>query len=236
MATNRRLPFLLFALALLIAIQQGHAWWQHRSADLRNARERTHIIEVAEHGERGQRELTHSGELHDNAGDLPDDVHGPSRGRERQRTVRSIAGRIDLEQESLSALFELHECDPGSPLCSTGGTITVFSGDQRVCVISVGILQPSEDGAPRSDYQVAWDPRDEVPPLTDSERVEMLRRLAGGSELPDRTAWHRLLREAYGSDPQPESSAVPSELIAQKLVRAILMAIVGSRTSNTSTP
>lgn len=238
MVTGRRPKFLLFAVTILVVLQQASVWWRNRAADKQVAGERSHIIEIADQGERAQAELAQTGrlwigELHNNEGDwTADDERQVSA---RPRSARSVAGRIELKPDDLSADFEFHECDPGSALCSTGGSITVLATGRRMCAITVGILREQSTGVSGSDYRVLWEHRDDVAALTESERLAMLQVLAGDSALLDRGSFHHLLREAYAGDPGSLSAEASSELVAGKLFRAVLRAIVESRSSKSST-
>lgn len=142
---------------------------------------------------------------------------------------RRINGTIDFEQESLSVNLDLHECQPGSSLCATGGTMTVFAGDQPLCVISVGILQPPSDGLPPNHYRVEWHAREDGFSFADADRISTLNRLAGTAAILDRSGFLQLLRAGY-ADGSPEDSASTEESLEKRLIRAICTAIVRSRT------
>jgi hypothetical protein len=225
--------FLLCLLAALIVIQQLRKWEDLRSSELRSSRNRSHVEGVIQHANLAEREQVSRGalwigRLHDQRGEPANDDSGHHSLAPAATDSKRIAGRIDLGQDSLSAIVNLHECHPGSWLCSTGGEIILLDGERTVCAFSVGLLQPPEDGGQDSYYCVSWKDREGGIALTEPERLKILERLAGAGEVPDRAWFHRLLRTAYGYE-SPVASLRESESIQKAIVRSVLGAIARSR-------
>ena len=234
MSTHRTLPVLLCLLVTLVLAQQLLARRMFQASELQQARDRSHFERIATTAELAEREQLRRDELwigrlyDDTEQSVPNDLERPE--FRPPPGAHRIAGRIDFEEESLAVNLELHECQPGSSLCATGGTLTVFNGDRPLCVISVGILQAPSDGIAQSHYRVSWQPHADGISITNPERIHAMHQLAGKTAIPDRSRFFQLLRAGY-ADESRQNSAPLEESLEKQLIRAICRAIVRSRSA-----
>jgi len=229
MVTGRRLPLLLCLLVSLIGMQQLFALWKRQSSSSLDAEYQSQIQEHARQAIRAEREFVRRGVLW--IGELHEREPVAEAVSEKNSSLataqKHVATTVGFDRERLSADVELHECNAGSSRCSSGGGITVFLADRVMCRISVWVLQ-SQESVQQNLYKVWWEPREDGLPFTESEQLDVLRRLAGEGEFPDRDLFHRLLRVAYDYEPQ-KVSPFPTESIEKQIVRTVCRAIVHSR-------
>jgi hypothetical protein len=140
---------------------------------------------------------------------------------------RRLARLMHFPGSELTVNTELHECNPGSEVCTTGGSIQVRMGTHFVCAVSVGLLQVSASGQPSSYYRVDWQPKADGSTLTRAEKLAIVHQLALGGRLRSTSELQSLLESAYSL---PTGSAAGDENPhLRSLVSTIFRAIVDSQ-------
>lgn len=227
MTFARRWWCLTVLLGMLTGTQQFLFWSRHHAAKSRLAAQQASVVSSRVESERLQLALLQSGrmwagQLHAHSESSPQ--HVPSRVVE-PTLRRRIFGQIRLNESKppIIAELEMHECDPGSQACTTGGNITLLDGDRVLCRITVGLLKTQ--GEP-SEYQVHWP----IDRLDAEENHALMKRLSGEAPPPDRDTFHRLMQAAYAGTSNNSREAATSHKVA--IVRAILRAICVSRTQS----
>lgn len=224
MSLDRRWWCLIALLGMLAGTQQFFFWSRRLAAESLLAAQQTHLARVRQENERTASELIESGRL------WTGPLHGHSEAalqdttnNTRDTTQRRLAlGRLKLEESTprFTANLEIHECDPHSQTCATGGSITLLDNERLVCRISISLLQ--SQGQP-SNFEVAWASNEHEA----GTKLALVKRLCGDGPLPDRDTFQRLLQAAYAEGQNSFEHSVNSHKAA--LVRAVLRAICASQ-------
>ncbi len=69
---------------------------------------------------------------------------------------KRICGWLPSSHSNAKAQYDMHECHAGSPICTSGGTISIESHNRLISTISLNLLRPDENGKLRSTFQVKW--------------------------------------------------------------------------------
>jgi hypothetical protein len=212
----------LIVLVSMVVLQQTLAWQADRREGKRVARFHAMLADYARQSLSRDRELERaqlaSGQLWNGALHAPLDVDEPPQSASTMPVQRRVAGTFDLVSRDgiWSVTVDLHECFPGSTLCSTGGVISLRHRGHDVCSISAALCQPRT----RCDvpgFRVSW-ARD-----WQGDRLQLMRELGGAGAAPNAEQFDTLLRAAY-------SGRHPQEVHRESLVRGIFRAIASERT------
>jgi hypothetical protein len=214
---------LLTAFAFLVILQQALAWQADRQERDRAAQFQATLESHARESWEREQVLRDNGRLWTGALHAPVSADRPAELAPGSTTSQKhIAGQVDLgiEPGQWSARMELHECDPGSSLCSSGGTILLFNQGRVICTITTKLLQsqsgPSADGF-RAEWAGDWA----------GGRLQLLRMLGGNGAAPTREEFQQLLRAAYGG-------VEPREALCASLIRGVFRAISAVRLADES--
>ncbi len=227
MLFTRRLSLLLTVLFALAVVALSAAFRQHRKSALlesefvatleRQANEAVHIER-----ERIGKGRVWVGELHESL-DGPLD---PTTSAIPDCASRRLSGLTQFEDCELSVTLELHECDPGSRSCASGGNIEVNHDGRIVCSISVGLLQVTDAGR-SSNYRINWHADETGRPLENDAKLRILRRLAGGRLASNRAAFRGLMQSAYRN--AQRGNVNDDAKLRRTIVCTIFNAIIDSR-------
>lgn len=224
MSFGRRWWCLVVLLGMLAGTQQFFFWRQHLAAKSQLAAQQTHLVSSRQQDVRITNELIESGrlwigQLHEHSEAAIQNTANNTRNTMQRRLV---LGRLKLTESTprLTANLEMHECDPSSQTCATGGSITLLDDERLMCRISISLLQPQ--GQP-SRFEVAWLGNEHD---ADS-KLALVKRLCGDGPPPDRDTFRRLLQAAYSEDQNNFEHSASSHKAA--LVRAVLQAICASQ-------
>ena len=227
MLFTRRRSLLLTALFALAVVALSGAFRQHRKSALLESEFTATLERQANESVRIEREQIDKGrvwvgELHESLDGPP----GPPTSAIPDRASRRLFGLTQFEDCELSVTLELHECDPGSRSCTSGGNIDVNHGDRIVCSISVGLLQVTDAGR-SSNYRVNWHSDEAGRPLENDAKLRILRQLAGGRLASNRAAFHGLMQSAYRN--AQRGNVDDDANLRRAIVRTIFNAIIDSR-------
>jgi hypothetical protein len=170
-----------------------------------------------------------TGELHPPLDILPIEATSPSGGSDSHvLNQRRIASSLKLSGLGFTLNTELHECDPGADVCSTGGSIQVFLGSHFVCAVSVGLLRLPVPGVPSSQYRIEWQDHVDGRPLSPQEKLDIVQKLARGARPASADEFQRLMEIAYAHSGNNPSGDEQQENL-RTLVATIFSAIADSR-------
>lgn len=220
---------MLLVLGLLVAVSTG---MRQQLSRQRRAEFQAHLERQADERRQDVRTRIDAGEiwigqLHGAIDDLPE-APGPPRADAPSSLPfqKRIMHRIDMHGFTL--LVELHECHPGSPLCSTGGSIEVHRGERSVCLVSVGLLQALNIDGKASHYRIDWQPTADHDPFTVDEKLQIVQQLACDRRPATPVEFRDMLRTAYGDEMQSDAGK-GREHHLRSLVSTVFSAIVVSR-------
>ena len=224
MTVNRRLLFLLTVLLVLSTAFLAINGYQFRNAELRNSRLREMYAQSADVADQRESEALESGDL------WIGELHKPIVGTVSKFAMKSIdltrqrraSGTVQFH-DGLSATMKLHECYPGTSLCTSGGSITVCDGERTICGISV-VLCGVEGESRVSRYRVNWSPEAGDRYETGSAKHEFLKSFGGEGLVPDHEKFQSLLRSAYGYEQEARSDYFPQ--IKRTIICTVIRAIV----------
>lgn len=213
----------LFLLATLLCVSVS---WRSRRVALRQSRYQSQLDHEAQKHRGLEAAKVASGQL------WVGELHPPALTAQPETEAgsdliqqRRIAGDLRSQTATISAQFELHECQPGSAKCSAGGNVVVSADGQPLATIAVGIMQ-----AGQSHYRVDWLPGTA---LSDAEKFDVLQELAGDDAQPsDYEQLNELARDVFGQAAADQSSDDVQR--QQELVRSILCSIIKSKASGES--
>ena len=225
MTLRNRLLMLVTVLCGTIALFLRIEPWRDHTSAARDWAVQAQLDQQKSEAERLESERIQSGELW--VGQLypEDDLQTESThvSSSNLLSTERVFGATHFEQLGLSVTTELHQCQPGSSTCGSGGTIEVSLNGQTVCVMSLGILQ-SASTENSSHYRVDWNPDRQGRYQSEDEKLRLLEQVAAGGLPSSQNSFHRLMRSAYGFDPVVESD----DEVRRKLVSTIFRAIVNS--------
>jgi len=162
-----------------------------------------------------------AGELCENKDsvDTPDQISGPSVPNPTEQ--RRIHKELPLGNGEVRVAIELHECNPGSDACTSGGSLQLFraEGDQ-ILTGSLSLFQ--DDG--KSVYEFNWDNTI----WQEEEKIVTLKGAVGDEAPPERDAIYALIRKLYGYDGTPITNP---ELLTKELIVGILCKALHDRMS-----
>ena len=129
-----------------------------------------------------------------------------------------IVSSVPLNPEgTLTAQIDLHECNPGSQICTSGGMIELTNARGAVfCSIELNIL--SVDAG---RYEFSW--TTEADGWTEAEKIDTIASLAGPDTKCDRETFQELLASLYqtGNADSPEFNQQRKRLVQVVLRQAL---------------
>jgi hypothetical protein len=132
-----------------------------------------------------------------------------------------IAGRLVSSNKDVTVEYDMHECHPGSQLCSTGGTIYIRKADRLLASISLSLLQSDGTGGLRSSFHVHWLDRS----LDQEAKIGLFKYLASSSTALPTAPLGELLRSKYLVTGASTAATVTNEL-DESLLRTVLNGIL----------
>jgi hypothetical protein len=223
-----RLPLWL-ALALLCVAFGSQRWLAHYYAHAESEAYGQYIDQIVHQSETLRQERLDKGTLW--LGQLHDENVAPNDPIAPSPSSMTLEGqrRISIESIPLGKgsryhlAMEIHECNPGSEACSSGGTIRLSTASgEPLFTCELGMLLAG--AAKQSYYSLLWDEAAES--MTVDERQQLLNELAGDKGLPVAATFLENLQVAYRYDNHQDGAGKEQ---AQQLWQNVFQAIIADR-------
>jgi hypothetical protein len=230
MTSRMKLRLLLSSVTLILLLCAFHidSWRQNVAYELQvlNSQRQAEELAAIEGGK--EQRLIREGTVWLGDLDLPatsqqDSLRQKPRISASPQLYQRIWGWIPSRNSSVTAQYDMHECNPGSPTCTTGGTISIESSNRAICTISLNLLQPDASGHLRSTFRVNWWDTS----LSQGEKFEIFQELAGPAVVADAATLGQLLRSTYRDGSAAPALDKASRVASHEgLLRFILLGIL----------
>lgn len=219
----KSLFFLLALLSVLLIGQRLFAQFTEKSKSEAYAK---HIEQIIEDRESQRQQLIDNGSLWTGSLHEKSDIIGDAFGKSPSSMMLEGQRRISVDSVPLGRdsqyqlTMELHECNPGSDTCSSGGSFRLTTSDGEPLFsgeIGVLLIDPEQP----SYYSLQWDGVAEV--LTPNERERLLSEIAGASDRPSAATFLVNLQLAYQFTSHQDGSGKDQAL---RFWKSVLKAII----------
>jgi hypothetical protein len=190
-----QLGLLLGLLLLLLRVEP----WKNESSEARQREFHARLQHEQLIAQQGEGDRIASGEVW--VGQIHAPLDWPAETLEESAHQPSVSERVfgstTYDPENLEVSIELHQCSPGNPRCSSGGSLLVRREDRVLFAMSLGLLQPP-DTENHSHYRIEWQTDRYGRHRTEDEKLRLLEHLAVGGLPSESLALYQLVRAAYG--------------------------------------